>query len=126
MCIRDRSKTQQSVSTSFSNIESTTNTSWSNIYSTIDSKTNVATGAVQDMATSTQNSVDTAFGNMAVSYTHLDVYKRQHEKPVFSISSGFFELDLEELGDKSLFLVSAFMVGMRLLQDGYPAHVKVI
>ena len=49
-----------------------------------------------------------------------------HEKPVFSISSGFFELDLEELGDKSLFLVSAFMVGMRLLQDGYPAHVKVI
>ena len=53
------SKTQQSVSTSFSNIESTTNTSWSNIYSTIDSKTNVATGAVQDMATSTQ-----AFGNM--------------------------------------------------------------
>lgn len=49
-----------------------------------------------------------------------------HEKPVFAISSGFYELDLEELGDKSLFLVSAFMVGMRLLQDGYPAHVKVI
>jgi uncharacterized protein YsxB (DUF464 family) len=49
-----------------------------------------------------------------------------HEKPVFSISSGFYELDLEELGDKSLFLVSAFMVGMRLLQDGYPEHVKVI
>ena len=48
------------------------------------------------------------------------------EKPVFTISSGLFELDLEELGDKSLFLVSAFMVGMRLLQDGYPAHVKVI
>lgn len=49
-----------------------------------------------------------------------------NEKPVFAISSGFFELDLEELGDKSLFLVEAFMVGMRLLQDGYPAHVKVI
>lgn len=49
-----------------------------------------------------------------------------HETPVFTISSGLFELDLEELGDKSLFLVSAFMVGMRLLQDGYPAHVKVI
>lgn len=49
-----------------------------------------------------------------------------HEKPVFSLSRGFYELSLEELGDKSLFLVSAFMVGMRLLQDGYPAHVKVI
>lgn len=49
-----------------------------------------------------------------------------HEDPVFTISSGLFELDLEELGDKSLFLVSAFMVGMKLLQDGYPAHVKVI
>ena len=49
-----------------------------------------------------------------------------HEKPVFSLSKGFYELSLEELGDKSLFLVSAFMVGMRLLQDGYPAHVKVI
>lgn len=49
-----------------------------------------------------------------------------HEKPQIRLSSGFYELDLEELGDKSLFLVSAFMVGMRLLQDGYPAHVKVI
>lgn len=49
-----------------------------------------------------------------------------NEKPVFSLSSGFYELSLEGLGDKSLFLVSAFMVGMRLLQDGYPAYVKVI
>lgn len=49
-----------------------------------------------------------------------------HQKPVFSISSGYYELSLEELGDKGIFLVSAFMVGMRLLQDGYPAHVKVI
>lgn len=49
-----------------------------------------------------------------------------HKKPVFSLSSGFYELSLEELGDKGLFLVSAFMVGMRLLQDGYPAYVKVI
>lgn len=49
-----------------------------------------------------------------------------NEKPAFSLSSGLYELSLEELGDKSLFLVSAFMVGMRLLQDGYPAHVKVI
>lgn len=45
-----------------------------------------------------------------------------HQKPAFSLSSGFYE----GLGDKSLFLVSAFMVGMKLLQDGYPAHVKVI
>lgn len=49
-----------------------------------------------------------------------------HDKPAFLLSSGFYELSLEELGDKSLFLVSAFMVGMRLLQDGYPAYVKVI
>lgn len=49
-----------------------------------------------------------------------------HDKPVFAISSGFYELNLEELGDKSLFLVEAFMVGMRLLQDGYPEYVKVI
>lgn len=49
-----------------------------------------------------------------------------NEKPAFSLSSGFYELSLEELGDKGLFLVSAFMVGMRLLQDGYPAYVKVI
>lgn len=49
-----------------------------------------------------------------------------HEKPVFSLSKGFYELSLVELGDKSLFLVEAFMVGMRLLQDGYPEHVKVI
>lgn len=49
-----------------------------------------------------------------------------HEKPVFSLSRGFYELSLEELGDKGLFLVSAFMVGMRLLQDGYPEYVKVI
>lgn len=49
-----------------------------------------------------------------------------HDKPAFLLSSGFYELSLEELGDKSLFLVSAFMVGMRLLQDGYPEHVKVI
>ena len=39
-----------------------------------------------------------------------------HEKPVFSLSKAIYELSL----------VSAFMVGMRLLQDGYPAHVKVI
>lgn len=49
-----------------------------------------------------------------------------NKKPVFSLSSGFYELSLEELGDKGLFLVSAFMVGMKLLQDGYPAYVKVI
>lgn len=49
-----------------------------------------------------------------------------NKKPVFSLSSGFYELSLEELGDKGLFLVSAFMVGMRLLQDGYPAYVKVV
>ncbi len=49
-----------------------------------------------------------------------------HDKPAFLLSKGFYELSLEELGDKSLFLVSAFMVGMRLLQDGYPEHVKVI
>lgn len=49
-----------------------------------------------------------------------------HEMPAFTLSSGFYELSLEELGDKSLFLVEAFMVGMRLLQDGYPEHVKVI
>lgn len=48
-----------------------------------------------------------------------------NEKPAFSLSSGFYE-SLEGLGDKSLFLVSAFIVGMRLLQDGYPAYVKVI
>ena len=49
-----------------------------------------------------------------------------HEKPVFSLSRGFYDFFLEELGDKSLFFVGAFMVGMRLLQDGYPEHVKVI
>lgn len=49
-----------------------------------------------------------------------------HDKPAFFLSSGYYELSLEELGDKSLFLVSAFMVGMRLLQDGYPAYVKVV